>query len=132
MIPNQLESGADFNGNYSSAESEMLSITNESSFYQNQESSDMGGTEPKKKLKKLRSVKLSRLPSLRSSTRRARPRSNHLPIVFSANVSSSRQSTPFEMSDGSPNFVKATSSADAKKETSQVSICISVSCFGKQ
>nr|XP_023920855.1 calmodulin binding protein PICBP-like [Quercus suber] len=122
MIPNQLESGADFHGNYSSAESEMLSITNESSFYQNQESSDMGGTEPKKKLKKLRSVKLSRLPSLRSSTRRAKPRSNHLPIVFSANVSSSGQSTPFEMSDGSPNFVKATSSADAKKETSQNSV----------
>ncbi|XP_030926048.1 calmodulin binding protein PICBP-like isoform X3 [Quercus lobata] len=100
----------------------MLSLTNESSFYQNQESSDMGGTEPKKKLKKLRSVKLSRLPSLRSSTRRAKSRSNHLPIVLSANVSSSGQSTPFEMSDGSPNFVKATSSADAKKETSQNSV----------
>lgn len=131
MISNQLESGADYHGNYSSAESEMLSITNELSIYQNQESSDMGGTEPKKKLKKLRSVKLSRLPSLRSSTRRAKSRFNHLPIVLSANVSSSGQSTPFEMSDGSPNFVKATSSADAKKETSQVSICISVSYFGK-
>ncbi|KAF3952427.1 hypothetical protein CMV_022012 [Castanea mollissima] len=100
----------------------MLSITNESSFYQNQESSDMGGTEPKKKLKKLRSVKLSKLLSLRSSTRRAKSRSNNLPIVLSANVSSSGKSTPFEMSDGSPNFMKATSSAGAKKETSQNSV----------
>ncbi|KAM3738839.1 hypothetical protein ACB098_09G161500 [Castanea mollissima] len=82
----------------------------------------MGGTEPKKKLKKLRSVKLSKLLSLRSSTRRAKSRSNNLPIVLSANVSSSGKSTPFEMSDGSPNFMKATSSAGAKKETSQNSV----------
>lgn len=64
MVPDKLESGADYHGSYSSAESEVLSITNESSFYQNQESVDMGRTETKKKLKKLRSIKISRLPSL--------------------------------------------------------------------
>lgn len=113
MVPDKLESGADYHGSYSSAESEVLSITNESSFYQNQESVDMGRTETKKKLKKLRSIKISRLPSLRSSTRRAKAGSGCLPIVLSANASSSGRS---------PNFMKDTSCSDARKESLQNSV----------
>lgn len=113
MVPDKLESGADYDGSYGSAESEVLSITNESSFYQNQESVDMGRTETKKKLKKLRSIKISRLPSLRSSTRRAKAGSGCLPIVLSANASSSGRS---------PNFMKDTSCSDARKESLQASI----------
>lgn len=107
MISNNLEAGAHYDS-ISSAESEMLSETNgnESSFYQKQDSSDRGGTEPKRKLKKLRSIKLSRLPSQRSSTRRSKLRYDHLPVI---------------LSDASPNYMKATNSSDAKKESLQAS-----------
>lgn len=114
MIPYKLEIGAHCD---SHSESETLSITNESSFYQNQESSDRGGTEPKKKLTKLRSIKLSRLPSLRSSTRRAKSRFDRLPIILAADAPSSGQSTP--------SYMKATSSSSARKERLQNSETVS-------
>ncbi|KAE8098692.1 hypothetical protein FH972_016736 [Carpinus fangiana] len=91
----------------SSAESEMMSVTDEPSFSQNQESSDRGGTEPKRKLKKFRSIKLSRLPSLRSSsTRRSKLRHDHLPVM---------------LSDASPNYMKATNSSDARQNSMTMS-----------
>jgi hypothetical protein len=105
MISNNLEAGAHYDG-MNSAESEMLSENNESSFYQKQDSSDRGGTEPKRKLKKLRSIKLSRLPSQRSSTRRSKFRNDHLPVT---------------LSEASPNYMKATNSSDARKESLQAS-----------
>lgn len=117
MIPKDLETGADCDS-VSSAESEMLSTSNESSCYRIQDGGARAGTEPKK-LKKLRSVKLSRLPSLRSSTRRATSRYGRLPVVLSANPSSEGQSV--EMSDAPPSYMKPTSSSDARKESLQAS-----------
>jgi hypothetical protein len=108
MISNNLEAGAHYDG-MNSAESEMLSENNESSFYQKQDSSDRGGTEPKRKLKKLRSIKLSRLPSQRSSTRRSKFRNDHHPVT---------------LSEASPNYMKATNSSDARKESLQASFFV--------
>lgn len=121
MIPKDLETGADCDS-VSSAESEMLSTSNESSCYRIQDGGARAGTEPKK-LKKLRSVKLSRLPSLRSSTRRATSRYGRLPVVLSANPSSEGQSV--EMSDAPPSYMKPTSSSDARKECLQNSVATS-------
>ncbi|KAF5474216.1 hypothetical protein F2P56_006131 [Juglans regia] len=116
MISNKLEAGTDYES-VGSAESEMASITKDSSCFG--DNSDRGGKEPKKKLKKLRSIKFSRFPSLRSSKRLMKSRNNHLLITLPANPSSSGQSTPNKMSDVSPCYMKATSSSDARKGSFQ-------------
>ncbi|KAG2687269.1 hypothetical protein I3760_09G043100 [Carya illinoinensis] len=114
MISNKLEAGTDYDS-VGSAESEMASITKDSSCFG--DNSDRGGKDPKKKLKKLRSIKFSRFPSLRSSNRLTKSRNGHL-IAFSANPPSSGQSTPNKMSDVSPSYMKATSSSDARRKGS--------------
>lgn len=120
MIHNKLEAGVDYNS-VGSAEPEMQSQTKESSCYRIQDSGDWGETEPKKKPKKLWSIKLSRLPSLRSSTGRPKSRHDALPIVLYANPSSPPPPTPIEMSDAPPSYTKATRSSDARRESLQAS-----------
>ncbi|WRX23535.1 Calmodulin-binding domain [Theobroma cacao] len=95
-------------------ESETLSTTTESSF-ENQNGRNRGRAEPGKKMKKLRSIKLSRMPS----TRKGRSSSSQLRTVLSGYAASSEQSTPIEMSDASPNHIDPTSSSDAKEENFQ-------------
>ncbi|KAL5154813.1 Calmodulin binding protein PICBP [Glycine soja] len=69
-----------------------------------------GRLESKKKLKKVRSIRLVRLPSKRSSTRGGRPQYDPLSI----DTKSLEGPTPIEMADASPNYMKATSSSHAK------------------
>ncbi|XP_059646224.1 uncharacterized protein LOC132291125 [Cornus florida] len=84
-----------------------------SSSSQVQDSRNRGGTEPKKKLKKLRSVKLSKLPSLKSSTRWANSRFEHLSIDLS------NDDHPVELSNASPNYMKDTGCCSDAKESFQ-------------
>lgn len=120
MIHYKLEAGVDYNS-VGPAEPEMQSLTKESSCYRIQDSGDRGETEPKKKPKKLWSIKLSRLPSLRSSTRRAKSRHDPLPIVLYANPSSTPPPIPIEISDAPPCYMKATRSSDARRGSLQAS-----------
>ncbi|KAG2683564.1 hypothetical protein I3760_10G036400 [Carya illinoinensis] len=120
MIHYKLEAGVDYNS-VGPAEPEMQSLTKESSCYRIQDSGDRGETEPKKKPKKLWSIKLSRLPSLRSSTRRAKSRHDPLPIVLYANPSSTPPPIPIEISDAPPCYMKATRSSDARRGSLQKS-----------
>lgn len=78
-----------------------------------------GRLESKKKLKKVRSIRLVRLPSKRSSTRGGRPQYDPLSI----DTKSLEGPTPIEMADASPNYMKATSSSHAK-DSFQVSFLI--------
>ncbi|KAJ7972164.1 Calmodulin-binding domain [Quillaja saponaria] len=70
-----------------------------------------GGLQPRKNLKKVRSIKLSRLSSIRSSSRGTISQTDQLPILLSVETENSGQSTPNAMSDASPNYTKATSSS---------------------
>ncbi|XVE61065.1 hypothetical protein DITRI_Ditri06bG0009900 [Diplodiscus trichospermus] len=80
-------------------ESKTMSTTTESSF-DNQGGRNRERTEPgKKMMKKLRSIKLSRIPS----TRKGRSSSSQLRAMLSGYAASSEQSSPMEMSDASPN-----------------------------
>ncbi|XP_022766605.1 uncharacterized protein LOC111311470 [Durio zibethinus] len=96
-------------------ESETMSTTTESSF-ENQGGRNRERTEPEKKIKKLRSIKPSRMPS----TRKGRSSSSQLRAKLSGYAASSEQPTPIEMSDASPNYVNDISSSDAKSENFQV------------
>ncbi|OMO59283.1 hypothetical protein COLO4_34259 [Corchorus olitorius] len=105
MISTKLEVEADFDD---FMESETMSTTTESSV-ENQGGRNRGGTEPEKKMKKMRSIKLSRMPSARKG--------KSLPSQVHAGYAASlEKSTPMEMSDASPNHVKATSSSDGKED----------------
>lgn len=68
-----------------------------------------GKWESKKKLKKVRSIRLHRLSSMRSSTR--------------GGTECSEQPSPIEVADASPNYMKATTCSDAK-DSFQVSLLI--------
>ncbi|XVE95842.1 hypothetical protein REPUB_Repub02eG0168900 [Reevesia pubescens] len=96
-------------------ESETMSTTTESSF-ENQDGRNRERREPEKKMKKLRSIKLSRMPS----TRKGRSLSSQFRTKLSGYAARSEQSTPIEMSDASPNHINARSSSDAKEENFQV------------
>uniref|UniRef100_A0A5B6ZD72 Calmodulin-binding domain-containing protein n=1 Tax=Davidia involucrata TaxID=16924 RepID=A0A5B6ZD72_DAVIN len=80
-----------------------------------QDGRNRGGAEEKKKLKKLRSIKLSKRPSLKPSTRQKNSQ-----FVQRFVDSSSDDASPIELSNASPNYMKATSCSDAKKENFQV------------
>ncbi|XVF07152.1 hypothetical protein REPUB_Repub06bG0114000 [Reevesia pubescens] len=97
-------------------ESETTSTTTESSF-ENQGGRNKERTVAEKKMKKLRSIKLSRMPS----TRKGRSSSNQFRAKLSGYAASSEQSTSIEMSDASPNHINATNSSDAKEENFQAS-----------
>ncbi|KAJ1404166.1 Calmodulin-binding domain, plant [Sesbania bispinosa] len=73
-----------------------------------------GRLESKKKIKKVRSIRLHRLSSMRSSTRGWKPHDDNLSILSSDGTESSGHPTSIGMADGSPNYMKATSSSHAK------------------
>ncbi|XP_027350083.1 calmodulin binding protein PICBP-like isoform X2 [Abrus precatorius] len=73
-----------------------------------------GRLESKRKLKKVRSIRLGRLSSMRSSTRRGKPQYDDLIILSSVGTESLEGPTPIDMADASPNYMKATSSSHAK------------------
>lgn len=93
------------------------------------------GADMKKKMKKSRSIKLSDLESLQSSSSSPSRRSLSQPgkpptlhvSTTAASVSASASATPqkqqpvFRTTDGSPNYMKPTSSSHAKKELFPVS-----------
>lgn len=111
------------------AESEMVvSISDASSSEDENSSRNRGGTEPKNKMK-LRSFRLSRLPSLRSCVRPMRSPSIKCPSLLSAYPASSEQSTPVVMSDASSNGNEVTSCSDAGNENFQVSFADFFSFF---
>ena len=98
------------NSNY--AESECVPETEDSVPSQQE---NRGRLESKKKLKKVRSIRLHRLSSMRSSTRRGRSQHENLPILSSIGTESSEGPAPIEMSDASPHYMKGTSSSHAKE-----------------
>ncbi|XP_014489767.1 interaptin [Vigna radiata var. radiata] len=92
-----------------SAESQGVSGTDESVSSQ----SENRRLESKKKLKKVRSIRLVRLPSKRSSIR-GRPQYDHLSILSSVSTENLEGVTPLDMADASPHYMKGTSSSHAK------------------
>lgn len=78
------------------------------------EGSYSGKLESKKKLKKVRSIRLARLSSIRSSTRGGKNQYDNLSILSSDETQSLEQPTPIEVVDASPNYMKGTSSSHAK------------------
>lgn len=78
----------------------------------------------KKKMKKSRSIKLTDIESLRSSTLKktiSQPgKPPPLNVLTAAAVTPQKQS-PARITDGSPNYMKSTSSSEARKESLQVS-----------
>ncbi|KAK7396202.1 hypothetical protein VNO78_17036 [Psophocarpus tetragonolobus] len=91
-------------------ESQRVSVTDESVSNQ----PENRRVESKKKLKKVRSIRLVRLPSKRSSTRGGRPQYDNLSILSSVDTQSLEGPTPLDLADASPNYMKATSSSHAK------------------
>ncbi|KAA8517188.1 hypothetical protein F0562_017485 [Nyssa sinensis] len=89
-----------------------------------------GGTEQKKNLKKLRSVKLSKLPSLKPSSRWEKSRFVQPFVDSSSDDASPKELSPIELSDTSLNCMKATSCSKAKRENFQASPHNSESSFG--
>ncbi|TYI10477.1 hypothetical protein ES332_A09G143500v1 [Gossypium tomentosum] len=84
-----------------SMESETMSTTTQSSL-DNQGGRNKDKIQVEKKMKKLRSIKLSRVPSARKG--------NQFRSKLSRYAASSEQSTPIDMSDASPNHIHATKS----------------------
>ncbi|KAF8398300.1 hypothetical protein HHK36_017227 [Tetracentron sinense] len=92
------------------------------SLSQHQDSRNRGGTELKKKIKKSRSMKLTDLENLGSPTmRRAKPQLNRPPTALSGAAATPQKSSPIKILEASPNYMKPTSSSDARKERLQVS-----------
>ncbi|KAK6227723.1 Calmodulin-binding domain [Theobroma cacao] len=82
------------------------------------------GTDLKKKMKKSRSIKLSDIEGLRSSPVRktiAQPGKPPPLNVPAAAAATPQKKSVIKAVDGSPNYMKSTSSSEAKKEVSQVS-----------
>lgn len=77
--------------------SEKFSMAIDSSILQNQNGRSQGAQELQKRLKNLRSIKLSKSPSLKSSRRRARQRSNNHHVCSDA-ASSAAQSISSDLS----------------------------------
>lgn len=94
MIDKELEVADDLGD---SQISEKFSIAIDSSILQNQNGRSQGAQELQKRLKNLRSIKLSKSPSLKSSRRRARQRSNNHHVCSDA-ASSAAQSISSDMS----------------------------------
>ncbi|KAL5743804.1 hypothetical protein ACOSQ2_026920 [Xanthoceras sorbifolium] len=98
-----------------SAESDMLSISDTSSQEENGGYTNTGGRRQPKNKMKLRSIKLSRLPSFGSCIRPQKSPSTRSSSLYS------RQSTPITMPYASPNYTKVINSSDAKKGSLQKS-----------
>ena len=113
MMPTKL--GTEVDSDYSSlSESSSMSSGSSSSCYQNEDISNGGGRELKRKVKKLRSIKLARLPSLKLITRQSKVKSGDV-SVLSSDAASSHHSRM------SPNYMRTTTSSNAKKENLQAS-----------
>ena len=111
--------GAEVDSDYSSLfENSSMSSTGSSSSsspcYQNEDICSEGGIEMKRKVKKLRSIKLARLPSLKLVTRQSKIKSGDV-SVMSSDAASSHHSRM------SPNYMRTTTSSNAKKENLQAS-----------
>ncbi|XP_054813541.1 calmodulin binding protein PICBP-like [Prosopis cineraria] len=95
----------------------------------NQDGKTRGGADMKKKMKKSRSIRLSDMEILRSSppskksfSQPVKP-SSFVQVSHSVSSSSPQKLTPLiRTSDGSPNYMKPTSSSDAKKELFPLSL----------
>ncbi|KAF5737657.1 hypothetical protein HS088_TW13G00545 [Tripterygium wilfordii] len=108
MDPTKLEMESDSHFDSGSDTSEPSSSSSPSSASrQNLNGEDKGGTE---QLKKLRSMKMSRVQS-----RRFKNQGGYGRRIISGYAASSEQSTPIEMSDASPKYMKATSFSDEKE-----------------
>jgi hypothetical protein len=115
MMPTKL--GAEFDSDYSfSSESSYMSSksSSSSSCYQKEDNSYEAGRELKRKVKKLRSSKLARLPSLKLITRQAKIQSDDVSVLSSDAARS-------QHSGMSPNYMRTTTSSNAKKENLQAS-----------
>ncbi|XP_011027304.1 PREDICTED: uncharacterized protein LOC105127634 isoform X4 [Populus euphratica] len=119
MMPTKL--GAEFDSDYSfSSESSCMSSksssssSSSSSCYQKENISNEAGRELARKVKKLRSFKLARLPSLKRITRQAKIQYDDV-SVLSIDAASSQHSGM------SPNYMRTTTSSNAKRENLQAS-----------
>lgn len=82
------------------------------------------GPDMKKKMKRSRSIKLSDIESLKSSPLRKTISQPGKPPPFNASTTAaatSEKQPVIKAADGSPNYMKSTSSSEARKERSQVS-----------
>lgn len=86
------------------------------------------GPDMKKKMKRSRSIKLSDIESLRSSSSSTLKQSISQPgkppplnVKTTAAIAASQKQIPARTTYGSPNYMKGTSSSEARKESSQVS-----------
>uniref|UniRef100_A0A6N2N890 Uncharacterized protein n=1 Tax=Salix viminalis TaxID=40686 RepID=A0A6N2N890_SALVM len=116
MVPAKL--GIEVDSDYSTL-SEISSMSSgssssSSSCYQNEDICSEGGREMKRKVQKLRSIKLARLPSLKLVTRQSKIKSGD-GSVLSSDAASSHHSRM------SPNYMRTTTSSNAKKENLQAS-----------
>lgn len=117
MDPCEIVNEEDFD--YSTmSESSFVTTGSSSSGHQNQDIKHKGAAEPTRKVKKLRSIKLVRLPSLRLTTRQARVQLDSL-STFPSGIASLLQLDQADISDASPNYMKTTTSSDARKESLQ-------------
>lgn len=81
------------------------------SSFQNPDGKNRGGADLKKKMKKSRSIKLSEIQSLKKLS----------PLVSPITAATPKKQPVMKISDGSPNYMKSTSSSEARKERYQVS-----------
>ncbi|KAL1312489.1 hypothetical protein HN51_039099 [Arachis hypogaea] len=94
-------------------ESESVPETEDSLSFQHESIGRLGSG---KKLKKMRSIRFPRFSSMRSTNRRGKSKHENLSILSSfATESSEMPTTPIEMSDSSPHYMKGTSSSHAKE-----------------
>ncbi|XP_060668827.1 calmodulin binding protein PICBP isoform X1 [Ziziphus jujuba] len=118
MVAKELEIGT---GSISGLESEHLAMTNESAVLQKKGGRSEGESEVrKKKLKKVRSIKLSKSPSLRPPIRRAKPHSKNLLIDLSSEEASSTESSPSHSSicsDARTNFFQKPARTIARRSS---------------
>lgn len=111
------------------AESKMLSISDAPS-EDEIENSKSRHREANHKMK-LRSIRLSRLPSIRSCMRLKKSPSCQSPNLLSGYAASTEESTPIVISDASqePNYIKPTSCSNAKNGNFQASETILNFCL---
>ncbi|CAK9150329.1 unnamed protein product [Ilex paraguariensis] len=85
---------------------------------QNLDSRNKGGAEPKKKLKKLTSIKLSKVPSLKPPRRRGKSRFDSLPIMMSGEDQSLQEPSVIDYSDAKKKNSRGRSESDENSVSS--------------
>ncbi|KAF8396217.1 hypothetical protein HHK36_017830 [Tetracentron sinense] len=120
QAPNKLGIQPD-SKNYVKSDKRSMALKSSSSS-QHQDSRNKGGTELKKKMKKSRSMKLADLENMGlPPMTRAKSRPNRPTTTVSSSAATPQKPCPVKISDSSPNYMKSTSSSDARKEQLQVS-----------